>query len=55
MRSSIQEAFAKINNLPPQLKESLRKADKRSEKDKDTNYKLSYKTYQKLKATGYVE
>jgi hypothetical protein len=54
MRTAIQEAFAKINNLPPAIREDLRRADQRASRKRDVDYKLTFKTYNKLKSEGIV-
>jgi hypothetical protein len=56
MRTAIQEAFARINNPPLNIKAALNKVLKEQNKKKDKGWdaKLSFRTYQQLKADGVL-
>lgn len=57
MLNQIQTAFLRINNLPPMIKGILSKniAARTKRDTKSFSTKLSFRTYQKLKAEGKVE
>lgn len=57
MFNQITSAFMRINNLPPMIKGVLAKniTNQIRRSGKGFSTKLSFKTYQKLKAEGKVE
>lgn len=55
MRNQMQEAFAAIQNPPPIISGALKRLEKTRKVTKGWDTKLSFRTYQKLKAEGKVE